>query len=140
MPPTMPARLTRLATVALFTAGAVAVAHAQGVGGELAKGAADTANAARSAASESVAQAGQFFKDEALNLKVVAKLQFNKQLLRERIDVKTNQGVVTLSGNVSSIELISLAGRLASEVAGVVKVNNHLQVGPPPRPDAGPAG
>lgn len=74
---------------------------------------------------------GQFFKDEVTTLKVVAKLQFNMQLLREAVDVKTNGGIVTLSGNVSSTELIQLAGTLAAEVNGVIKVNNFLQVGPP---------
>lgn len=74
---------------------------------------------------------GQFFKDEGTNLRVVTKLQFHKQLLREQIEVKTNQGSVTLSGNVSSTDLIPLAGQLAAEVSGVNKVINLLKVGPP---------
>lgn len=73
--------------------------------------------------------AGQFFKDEGVVLKVVAKLQFHKQLLRENIDVKANGGIVTLSGNVSSHELVTLAGKLAAEVSGVTRVHNLLQVG-----------
>jgi hypothetical protein len=72
-----------------------------------------------------------FFKDEMLNLKVVTKLQFNKALLREKIDVKTANGIVTLSGNVSSEDAIRLAGKLAADTEGVVKVNNFLKVGAP---------
>jgi osmotically-inducible protein OsmY len=74
---------------------------------------------------------GQFFRDEGLVLKVSTKLQFNKKLLREKIDVKANQGIVTLSGSVSSAELVSLAGQLAAETSGVVKVINGLRVGAP---------
>ena len=74
---------------------------------------------------------GQFFRDEGLVIKVSTKLQFNKQLLREQIDVKANQGIVTLSGSVSSAELVALAGQLAAETSGVVKVINALRVGAP---------
>ena len=73
--------------------------------------------------------AGQYFRDEAIVMKVVSKLQFNRQLMREKIDVKANQGIVTLSGNVSSAELAALAGKLAAEASGVLKVNNALRVG-----------
>lgn len=79
---------------------------------------------------------GQYFKDEGVTLRVVAKLQFNKQLLREKIDVKTNQGIVTLSGYVSSPDLARLAAQLAGEVSGVTRVVNALQVGAAPPPPA----
>ena len=72
-----------------------------------------------------------FFKDEAVAFKVNSKFQFNKTLMREKIDVKNNGGIVTLSGNVSTPEQIALAGKLASEVNGVQCVNNFLNVGPP---------
>lgn len=81
-----------------------------------------------------------FFKDEGLALKVSSKLQFIKALMREKIDVKSNAGVISLSGNVSTLDHVSLAGRIASEAEGVVCVNNFLKVGPqePPRyPSAG---
>jgi osmotically-inducible protein OsmY len=82
-------------------------------------------------ASVQAAGFGQFFRDEELARKVSSKLQFNEKLLREQIDVKVNQGVITLSGNVSSTELVELAGKLAAETSGVVKVNNRLRVGAP---------
>jgi osmotically-inducible protein OsmY len=80
---------------------------------------------------------GQFFRDEALVMKVTTKLQFHKQLLREKIDVKVNQGIVSLSGYVSSPELAQLAAKLTAEVGGVAKVLNGLEVGAPP-PSTGP--
>jgi hypothetical protein len=72
-----------------------------------------------------------FFRDEGLTLKVASKLQFNKTLLREKIQVKAVGGIVTLSGNVSSKDHIALAGKLAAGVEGVRCVNNFLKVGPP---------
>jgi len=62
-------------------------------------------------------------------VKVATKLQFNRALLREQIEVRTVGGVVTLSGTVSSHEHRALAERIASEVSGVVRVNNSLKVG-----------
>lgn len=81
-----------------------------------------------------------FFKDEGLAIKVSSKLQFTKALMREKIDVKSNAGVISLSGNVSTVDHISLAGRIAAETEGVVCVNNFLKVGPqePPRYPSSP--
>lgn len=75
-----------------------------------------------------------FFRDEGLRMKVFAKLQLNKQLLRETIDVHVNGGVATLSGGVSTEQNVSLAGKLAGEVSGISCVNNFLHVGPPTPP------
>ena len=72
----------------------------------------------------------RLFKDDALTMKVTAKLQFNKALMREKIDVKSNHGIITLAGHVVSRNLIAVAGRDASQVEGVVCVNNLLRVGP----------
>ncbi len=73
-----------------------------------------------------------FFRDEGLSTKVSAKLQFNRSLAREQIDVKSSGGVVTLSGNVLSHDRIALAGKVAGDVGGVRCVINLLKVGPPP--------
>lgn len=79
-----------------------------------------------------------FFKDEALAMKLSTKLQFNKALLREKIEVKVSGGIATLSGNVSSPEHIALAAKLAAETDGIHCVNNFLKVGPPePSPALG---
>ena len=44
------------------------------------------------------------------------------------IDVNTTNGVVTLSGQVESVEVQSKAGAIASSVPGVGRLNNNLQV------------
>lgn len=70
-----------------------------------------------------------FFKDEGLAIKLSSSLQFNKALLREKIEVRVRGGVATLNGSVSSEEHAILAGRLAAEASGINCVNNLLQVG-----------
>lgn len=68
-----------------------------------------------------------------MTMKVATKLQFNKQLLREKIDVKVSGGVATLSGAVTTANVVSEAGRLAGQVEGIRCVNNELVVGVAPR-------
>lgn len=70
-----------------------------------------------------------FFKDEALSVKLSTSLQFNKALMRERIQVRVSGGVATLTGSVMNEEHAVLAGRLAAEANGIGCVNNLLQVG-----------
>lgn len=93
--------------------------------------------AARPAAQKSCEGLGDasFFRDEGINIKVSSKLKFNKSLMRENIQTKTNGGIVTLQGYVATAEHAQLAARLASEVGGVRCVNNLLAVGASPMPD-----
>ena len=53
------------------------------------------------------------------------------------IDVNTTNGVVTLSGQVENQETKTDAEAVALKVAGVVQVNNNLQVEIPPRASRG---
>lgn len=71
-----------------------------------------------------------FWADHALAIKVSTKLQFNKKLLRTVIKVEAHDGVVSLSGNVPSKDLIAEAERTAKAVEGVRGVKNYLKVGP----------
>jgi len=50
------------------------------------------------------------------------------------VDVNTTNGVVTLSGQVSSREVKQKAGEAARAVPGVVGVTNNLQVTGEPQP------
>ncbi|MGE0807326.1 MAG: BON domain-containing protein [Burkholderiaceae bacterium] len=94
-----------------------------------------------SAARQRVCAAGEpsLFRDQALAIKVATRLQFNKSLLREKVDVHVAGGVATLSGNVTAREHIALAVKLASEVDGVRCVNNFLKIGAPEPSDPGPS-
>ena len=48
------------------------------------------------------------------------------------VDVNTTNGVVTLAGQVESVEVKSKAETVAAAVPGVVGVNSNLQVEPSP--------
>jgi len=90
---------------------------------------AQAASAAAPPPAPAAERSPNFFRDEATTMKVATKLQFNRALIREQIDVRTVGGVVTLSGTVSSSANRELAAKIASEVSGVVRVNNTLTVG-----------
>lgn len=77
------------------------------------------------------------FRDEGINIKVSTRLRFNKALMRENIQTKTNGGIVTLHGYVSTAEHSRLAAKRAAEVGGVRCVSNFIVVGPPPPQPAG---
>ena len=72
-----------------------------------------------------------FFADNAKTVQLGAKLQFNKALMREKIDAKVSGGVAILSGNVSSQAAIRTAVKIARETSGIRCVQNWLKVGPP---------
>jgi len=95
---------------------------------ERARSATAAAPTASAAAAPEPAREPSFFRDEAINLKVASKLQFDRQLYKEQIATDVSGGVVTLTGTVSTAEKRALAGKVASEVSGVVRVNNNLKV------------
>lgn len=76
--------------------------------------------------------AGAAIADTAANARITAtikgKLIKESNLAAFKIDVDTNDGVVTLSGTVNSSEEIAQAMRLAFETEGVHKVVSSLQV------------
>lgn len=68
-------------------------------------------------------------QDAALSETVKEKLSADKAVNLERVDVKTNNGTVTLSGAVPSLEARERAIKLAWQVTGVKTVVDHLRVG-----------
>jgi hyperosmotically inducible periplasmic protein len=72
--------------------------------------------------------AGQTMGDASISAAVQKKLTSDRLSNFVRIDVDTERGVVNLSGIVQTEEQRMRMGRLANEVAGVVKVNNNLQI------------
>ena len=72
--------------------------------------------------------AGQTMSDASITAAVQKKLTSDRFSNFTRIDVDTERGVVNLSGIVQTEEQRMRMGRLAHEVAGVVKVNNNLQI------------
>jgi len=72
--------------------------------------------------------AGQTMSDASITVAVQKKLTSDRFSNFTRIDVDTERGVVNLSGIVQTEEQRMRMGRLANEVAGVLKVNNNLQI------------
>lgn len=72
-----------------------------------------------------------FFRDQGLGMKLASKLKFRKKLLSEQIDARVSNGIATVSGGVSSQQVIVLALNIAADIEGVHCINNFLRVGPP---------
>ncbi|MBL8036614.1 MAG: BON domain-containing protein [Nitrospira sp.] len=72
--------------------------------------------------------AGQTVSDASITAAVQSKLTADKASNFPRIDVDTERGVVSLNGVVKSITDKEEAGRIASQVSGVRRVNNNLQI------------
>jgi hyperosmotically inducible periplasmic protein len=72
--------------------------------------------------------ADQAMSDTSISTAVQKKLTTDRFSNFSRIDVDTERGVVNLSGVVETEEQRARAERLAHQVAGVVRVNNHLQI------------
>ena len=66
--------------------------------------------------------------DGWISMKVKAILTFHKNVSATGTGVHTHKGVVTLSGNVASIEQKELTGEYVKEVEGVREVRNMLLV------------
>ena len=72
--------------------------------------------------------AGQNVDDAAITASVKSKLAAERLATLTRINVNTQRGTVYLNGSVDNSQLKSRAEQLASQVSGVRKVVNNLQV------------
>ena len=72
--------------------------------------------------------AGQYIDDTTITTSVKAKLTAEKAANFTRINVDTNNQVVTLNGVVESADQKAKAEQLAREVGGVKSVKNNLQI------------
>lgn len=71
---------------------------------------------------------GEFIDDSTITTKVKAKLFNDPVTSGWQISVRTDRGVVYLTGVVSSAKEKARAGELAASVAGVKSVRNELTV------------
>ena len=71
---------------------------------------------------------GENIDDGALTSSVKTQLASDKLVTLTRVGVETNNGIVYLTGEVETAEQKSRIGSIASEVKGVKKVVNNLQV------------
>ena len=68
--------------------------------------------------------------------KVKTALGLSKRLSPFDISVNTGEGIVTLTGQVPSEEIKSLAGEIARDTAGVTSVTNEIAVDPSAQPSS----
>jgi hyperosmotically inducible protein len=71
---------------------------------------------------------GENIDDGTLTSYVKTKLASDRLVTLTRVGVETNNGIVYLTGEVETADQRSRIGSLASEVKGVKKVVNNLQV------------
>lgn len=71
---------------------------------------------------------GENIDDSYITSAVKTKLASDKMVTLTRVSVETNNGIVYLTGQVETPEQRSRIGSLASEVNGVKRVVNNLQV------------
>lgn len=71
---------------------------------------------------------GETIDDSYITGAVKTQLASDKMVSLTRVEVETNNGVVYLTGQVQTAEQKSHVGSLASQVGGVKKVVNNLQV------------
>jgi virulence-associated protein VapD len=71
---------------------------------------------------------GQNIDDGAITSSVKTQLASDKLVTLSRVGVETNNGVVYLTGEVETAEQKSHIGSLTSQVKGVKRVVNNLQV------------
>jgi hyperosmotically inducible protein len=74
--------------------------------------------------------------DPATTRKVKTALGLSKRLAGFDIGVSTSDGVVTLTGQVPSEDIKSLAGEIARDTAGVKDVKNEITVNPAAQPSS----
>jgi hyperosmotically inducible protein len=84
-------------------------------------------------------QLGQLFSssDPTITSRVKADIASSRLLNGYDINVKTEDGVVTVGGQVPSDDLRALAGEIAHQSGGVKDVKNLIIVGPDTRPSGG---
>jgi osmotically-inducible protein OsmY len=74
---------------------------------------------------------GQSLDDAWIHTKIVAKLIGDKTTPERNINVDVMNGIVTLRGNVETMEARAEAERVAKDTEGVSKVVNQLKVAAP---------
>lgn len=96
--------------------------------GEAAVSAEQAVKATKEGAQAKVEQVGTIIDDSAITASIKTDLLKDPGLSALNIDVNTVKGEVTLKGEATSEAARERAGRIASAISGVVKVNNAITV------------
>lgn len=70
----------------------------------------------------------RFLSDQGLSMKLASRLQFNRALLMESVDVRVVGAVAILEGRLSTARQVDTAVRIARETGGIRCVINELTV------------
>ena len=103
--------------------------QAAATSGQVARDADKKVDEAQKKASDTAQSAGDATKDAALTAAVKTKFLADTKISGLKIDVDTQNGVVTLSGTVPTAAERTRAVNTAKETDGVKSVVNHLKVG-----------
>jgi len=82
-----------------------------------------------------VSMPSQTITDQDITVAVETRLMWDKIVPSHRVNVETEDGIVTLSGSVDNILAKERASQVAQTILGVVSVVNTLTVTPPDRTD-----
>jgi hyperosmotically inducible periplasmic protein len=93
---------------------------------------------ARDSVKEEFAKIRDSVHDMGIESRVYGRLHWDKALTSAVLDLKIENGVVTLKGSVASVEAKTKAVTLAQDTVGVNKVIDQLSVSPPSK-DTEPA-
>lgn len=96
--------------------------------GEIAERTRDVAAETKHQATASAKELGGQLGDASIITLIKGKYVMERDLSALAIKVECNDGVVTLTGTVTSPELMLRAGELARQTKGVTAVNSHLTV------------
>ncbi len=75
-----------------------------------------------------IEKTGDYLSDAAITTKIKAALMAEDDLKSAGVHVETSNGVVSLSGNVTSDASVALAESVTRDIAGVKEVHNNLIV------------
>ncbi len=73
-------------------------------------------------------KAGNVLSDSAITAEVKGKFIADDLVKSHEINVETVNGVITLTGHVSTLEELNRANDIAKNVKGVLKVDNNLTI------------
>jgi osmotically-inducible protein OsmY len=88
----------------------------------------NAAQQAQELGADAVIAAGKVVDDAVITTTVGAGIAKDPELSKIKIDVTTNEGVVTLSGAVPTADVKNKVAELARATAGVKSVDNQLQL------------
>lgn len=96
--------------------------------GDAAKSVEEAVKATAATAQQKASQVGAIIDDTTITASIKTELLKDPGMSALRIDVNTVKGEVTLKGEADNDAARARAGRIAAAVAGVVKVNNSINI------------